>query len=1119
MQIPRPFLARFVSALILLGLSLHGILRAQNAAVPAANESVRIERVVTNGFVHPGIGYTKENLDLARAQTIAGKEPWASYYRAMALSPDAARDVACRNESAERPGYPDADGLNNRGVMTRLGVDGRRAQTQALMYFFTGDETYRANALRILRVWSRMDPTKASYYPDGHIHTGWPLHRLLNGAEIIRYTSVNNPALRWTEDDTRRLTHNLITPTVQKVMYSNGWFMNQNNFALHGAMSAFIFTNDREGYDQRVEWFTVNKTAPNPGWDGSIKQLARLVDTDALTGKKVEPQVQLVELGRDGAHAAEDVNLFVHISMLMMAQGTKVDPVSGEPSTASNAVGPFEFLDDRILKVADYAARWILGYDTRWIPVAYDMAPDGTVRRIYPRLSDQYRGRLTTFTFWHLYFYYKYERGVDVASAAPHFHELFLKRIEDLDWLRLPKQAEEMGAALLLPPTTPGIIALERRVTALTPSVTVVREDDSVFVRVAPTTEPARLNILSAATPSKTLALRVRSNRPAHLEIQGFTQPWIIPDTGGRWIYSTYELGAYETLENIAFLRVAPSPGLVLDLAELVQDAETHLAPPRFVQPDTVLRARAYAGQPFTLNFSAPPGKDVALAYSLHAAPAGASINQSGAFTWKPTAGQHRFVVAAGDDRATAAKFVILDVAPDFDTAVAALKADYDPAIDYVRASRQRLDAALAALDALPTSADADTRHAAFAALQSAIRALEPLSPRLADGSLDYVKTSTSPDAGQNLALLADANDDTFPVFTLARDGNYTLDFGPDFKVAVDAFSIEGRLNFEERAAGTVLLGSNDGREWTRLTSGQSEMSTGIVRVEVLPTQRTRPYRFLRIQKTSSGIFEPSELRLHARRVEIGNLIESATLSSPGSIQNRIVPGDIARLEITTRGPVRKLRASIQGTTAQVKQLTASSYLAEATMLREKSAPGWITFRIDYERPDGSAADPILLTTDESRLLLGDDSTLLRNLPDLARVLDPVSGAPVAEGNRWLKILLDGDASTFTDIRATGGGSAESLTLDFGPAKRARLSRVELLARQDRNFSRIGGTVVEGSDDLKTWTALTSVATATTDWQSLPARDNRRRYRYVRVVNPGAWFCNMSELRLHGVVE
>ncbi len=40
-------------------------------------------------------------------------------------------------------------------------------------------------------------------------------------------------------------------------------------------------------------------------------------------------------------------------------------------------MGPLEFLDDRILAVADFASRYMLGYDTEWIPVGYDISRDG----------------------------------------------------------------------------------------------------------------------------------------------------------------------------------------------------------------------------------------------------------------------------------------------------------------------------------------------------------------------------------------------------------------------------------------------------------------------------------------------------------------------------------------------------------------------------------------------------------------------------------------------------------------------------------------------------------------------------------------------------------------------
>ncbi len=1088
--------------------------------IPAPNTKVKIEQVVTNGFTHPGIGLTKEALDRARAQVLAGKEPWATYYREMALSANAARDVKCRNESPERPGQPDIDAFDSRSIQARLDQDGTKAQTQALMYFFTGDDVYRANALRIIRVWAGMDPAKCQYYTDAHIHSGYPLKALLSAAEIIRYTTTDNPSLKWTDEDTRRLTDNLINPMIAKLMYSNGWFMNQNNFAIHGAMAGFIFTNNRAGYDQRVEWFTINKDAPNPGWDGSIKQLARLVETNDMTGEKVaKPRVQLVELGRDGAHAAEDINLFVNISKMMMAQGTKVDPVTGTPSTAENAVGPLEFLNDRILAVADFASRYMLGYDTEWIPVGYDISRDGTVNRIYPRLSDQYRGRMTTFgSFWDLYFYYKYKRGMDVAKAAPYFHDAFQKRITTLDWLNLPIEAEQEGADLLLPPVTPGVVPLARRVTILDPSVTIASDGTDKFVHASPGEQGSRFAILSGATDSRTIGLRVRSTGPAQITMKGFAKPWNIPDTKGEWKYVFYDLGEFEKFDNIAFLTVRATPGVTVDFADLLQELPAATSPQRFADPDPVLRELVYKGAPVTLSFAAAPPSSAV--YHLEGGPSGATLDaKTGAFTWVPDeAGTQNFQVVLSDGQSMAAKQVILNVSPDFSTAVDQLKKGYNPATLYVTASRERFETALGAVEQLPKDADATKRFETFLALQKAVQELEPASPKMADGSLDFVKTATSPDAGKSVALLADGNDDTFPLFSLARDGNYTFDFGPDFRVSADAFSLEGRLNFEERAEGTAFFGSNDGIEWTRLTSGQTTLSTGMVRIEVDPERRGERYRFLRMQKLTEGLFEPSELRIHGTRQEIHNKISSLNMSSPTSKQNRIVAGDTVHLDIKGREDIKNLRATIQGIDATITPAGEHTFRAEAVMSRDAAKLGPVRFRVDYDRADGSHADTVFLTTDGSRLLLSDDSTIIQDLPGKARILDPESGQPSPAARSIFKTLLDGRPDTFTDIRIRGDGSGSYLLLDFGASKKVKLSRVELLPRQDRYASRITGTVVEGSDDRENWTTLTPQAVNTEDWQSLPVKGGRS-FRYLRVFNPSQWYGNMAELRLHGTVD
>ncbi len=100
---------------------------------------------------------------------------------------------------------------------------------------------------------------------------------------------------------------------------------------------------------------------------------------------------------------------------------------------------------------------------------------------------------------------------------------------------------------------------------------------------------------------------------------------------------------------------------------------------------------------------------------------------------------------------------------------------------------------------------------------------------------------------------------------------------------------------------------------------------------------------------------------------------------------------------------------------------------------------------------------------------------------------------------------------TFTDIRIRGDGSGSYLLLDFGPSKKVKLSRVELLPRPDRYASRITGTVVEGSDDRENWTTLTPPAVNTEDWQSLPVKGSRS-FRYLRVFNPSQWYGNMAEL-------
>jgi hypothetical protein len=154
-----------------------------------------------------------------------------------------------------------------------------------------------------------------------------------------------------------------------------------------------------------------------------------------------------------------------------------------------------------------------------------------------------------------------------------------------------------------------------------------------------------------------------------------------------------------------------------------------------------------------------------------------------------------------------------------------------------------------------------------LALLQQAFDDLEVLTPLLPDGSIDFPQLAVSSEIGNSIGLLTDSNDDTYPLSGLARDMAYIFDFGPDFEVSFSAFSMEGRMNFEDRMEGTVFYGSNDQDKWTELTK-PTERSSEMVTVEVFEKRQDLRFRYLRIKRHGRGLFEPSELRIYGERHE-----------------------------------------------------------------------------------------------------------------------------------------------------------------------------------------------------------------------------------------------------------
>lgn len=246
------------------GAATAGATAAVGAADPAVSDAVTIETTTSSaGFVHPGIGVDAGSLENTRAQLLAGAEPWTDYFHGMVVTKYASTTLGSANQGAG-DGVPATDAFDNVGVSNKLFADSSGAYTQAVLYYLTGNPVYRENALKIIRIWSHMDPAKYKFFTDAQIKTGPFVYRLIAAAELLRYTSALPAAdgypTAWTDRDTTDFSANFVVPAVQTFNYGNAWYMNQGTLPLLGAMAGYIFTDNRARYDQGVEWFSVNST-------------------------------------------------------------------------------------------------------------------------------------------------------------------------------------------------------------------------------------------------------------------------------------------------------------------------------------------------------------------------------------------------------------------------------------------------------------------------------------------------------------------------------------------------------------------------------------------------------------------------------------------------------------------------------------------------------------------------------------------------------------------------------------------------------------------------------------------------------------------------------------------
>ncbi len=331
------------------------------------------------GFVHPGIGVSAGMLRTMQRHARAGDEPWRASFALLASHPRSSPEA----RMCYRPGEDDYTDIPFGDGGLRVAHDAQRdgdtAVKQALMYVVTGNPRHRAACMRILRAWYGV--RSAALHRDQQIRWGIALYHLCFAAEIMRCTSGEDNGLLWSADDEARFRSFL---SVVEFTVDGWWyFMNQHSYALKGYMAKAVFCGERGKYNVCVERATVHKAyeSHEHGRSGSIKYQIPAITLDLETGATVSPPfIEVVEVGRDQAHAYGNIGSLSEIAMTSFIQGTRVDPLTGEASISPGAVGMFEFLSDRLLRGADYNARYNLGCPTQYYKTYFD-APTSWNRR------------------------------------------------------------------------------------------------------------------------------------------------------------------------------------------------------------------------------------------------------------------------------------------------------------------------------------------------------------------------------------------------------------------------------------------------------------------------------------------------------------------------------------------------------------------------------------------------------------------------------------------------------------------------------------------------------------------------------------------------------------------
>ncbi len=1059
---------------------------AQHGDTILTNNVVKLDETVSpQGFVHPGISTNAETLSIMREKVVAGVSPWVDHFEATRRT-----RFADLNRKPAR-----VEQILNDGGIYGFAHDAHLAWAQTVLYVVTGNEEYRKLPVEIIQWYgSRTDKSFfPQYFSDSHIKIGKYVYTFCSAVDILRATTPKDERLAVTQEMVDALQKYCMHPIRKNCIERNDYFMNQHSYAIMGYLASTILGDELEGYQQAVEWTTVNATTPNWGRSGSIKHQIRLVTRNDSTGETVEPNLQLVEMGRDMPHAAGNLTNLLMMAKTIDFQKTKVDPVTGTVTDKPDGVSPVHFLDNRLPRGAALDEKFNMGFGLPWVPTYSETDPnhpDYLAR--YDHISPRGRGAFGGTS----YYYYK-GIGLDMETGPLRYIKAafdataagregprspsYLDSIHNYGfdfWIGLPAAASDAAPdpeksrralAVQLPPLegagggdraqgqqfedhfvdlsahaepgdiypgSPDDIPLQ-----------VVRDADGTrYVRMTLELHPRSMVTFSRFP--RGAALRVRCNSFVKLSFylnEDYTRPGgciqelHIPQTHGEWVRVVSDVANH----GLLYIEATPLAGpAIIDFDRIDTETEQVL-PVNFADAGVSKPVQTYVGATVERSWKA-------------------TINRHlmGGASWVP--GRVGSAVCLSGDRqfATLKEGVVSD------------------------------------LDTFSVSAWVKLDHIGRWA-----RIFD-----FGDGRDNYMFLTASDGRVPKFAIRSPGGREQ------AVSGSEPLQTGVWHHVA---FTLSGNTGI------LYVDGKETGRNQT-MTLRPSNL--GKTRQNYIGKSQW-PDPFLAGMVEDFTIFNKALSADEIEHIHTGSALVEAT--TPG-VHYKFDPATVEREADTDQAHYAVMNlpagAAFDHVTGAFRWTPSATQVGDHTLYVSASIGGVVrTFPVnvhvardlqaaldhvarDYDPSQKyvSATEQAFKTARESR-----DLATLKSAVDGLELLNPrlsdgtldyrmASGPPERVTN--IKMMADSDPFTWGGI----WGFDKNITMDFGNHFKVRSEAFRMLPR-DGHPARMVDAVVYGSDDRKHWTLLTENKTVrTSDWQTLTARTEQRNkpYRYLRLFMP-----------------